>query len=55
MVKINVQLSLSVDEEEYHLPCDGDVAADIEEQISTFIYDVGGVEISNIKVRESKL
>ena len=43
-----MMLTLHVDEEEYPIPADQNVAEELETSMTEFIYDIGGVKIKNI-------
>ena len=48
-------LTLDVDEDEYPIPADENVAEEIETSITEFIYDIGGVKIKNMRtIQENK-
>lgn len=49
MVRVKVMLTLDVDEDEYPIPADENVAEEIETSITEFIYDIGGVSIKNMR------
>ena len=42
--------TLEVDEEEYHVPSDGDVTEDFEEYINELFHDIDGVRVKHIKI-----
>jgi hypothetical protein len=55
MIRVKVMLTLDVDEDEYPIPADENVAEEIETSITEFIYDIGGVTIKNIRtIQENK-
>lgn len=55
MVRVKLMLTLDVDEDEYPIPADENVAEEIESSITEFIYDIGGVTIKNIRtIQENK-
>ena len=43
-------ITLEVDKEEYPIPADEDVTAEISEAIEEFIYDIDGLKIKHCKV-----
>ena len=55
MVRVKVMLTLDVDEDEYPIPADENVAEEIETSITEFIYDIGCVTIKNMRaIQENK-
>tara|TARA_R100000808_G_C2082067_1_gene105531 strand:+ start:37 stop:201 length:165 start_codon:yes stop_codon:yes gene_type:complete len=50
MIKIKIFMTISIDPEEYPIPSDGDVTEDFEESLNDFFYDIGGVDIKNMKI-----
>ena len=55
MIRVKVMLTLDVDEDEYPVPADENVAGEIETSITEFMYDIGGVKIKNIRtIQENK-
>jgi|TARA_R100001163_G_scaffold8514_1_gene8390 hypothetical protein len=55
MIRVKVMLTLDVDEDEYPIPADENVAEEIETSITEFIYDIGGVKIKNMRtIQENK-
>ena len=49
MIRVKVILSLSVDEEEYPIPSDGKVGAEIEDYLTDIIHELEGLKIKSIK------
>ena len=49
MMKVKVFLTIEIDPEEYPIPADEDVGAEIEDGIREYFYDVDGAEIRHIK------
>jgi hypothetical protein len=47
---VKVFLTLSIDEEEYPVPVDGEVDEEIEQSLQEFIYDIDGMSIKTIKI-----
>lgn len=47
---VKVFLALSIDEEEYPVPVDGEVDEEIEQSLQEFIYDIDGMSIKTIKI-----
>ncbi len=55
MIKVKVMLTLEVDEDEYPVPADENVSEEIETSITEFIYDIGGINIKNMRtIQENK-
>ena len=55
MVRVKLMLKVDVDEDEYPIPADENVAEEIESSITEFIYDIGGVTSKNIRtIQENK-
>ena len=55
MIRVKVMLTLDMDEDEYPVPADENVAEEIETSITEFMYDIGGVKIKNIRtIQENK-
>jgi hypothetical protein len=49
MMKVKVYITIDIDPEEYPIPADEDVGAEIEDGIREYFYDVDGANIRNIK------
>ena len=49
-MKLKVFLTLNMDKEEYPIPSDGDVASEIDDALREYIHDVGGLEVSSLKI-----
>jgi|TARA_R110000822_G_scaffold270732_4_gene393608 hypothetical protein len=49
-MKLKVFLTLDINKEEYHVPSDGDVASEIDDALREYIHDVGGLEVSSLKI-----
>ena len=49
-MRIKVFLTLDIDEDQYPVPVDGEVAQEIEEAFSAYIYDIDGLDIKTINV-----
>ena len=49
MIKVNVYITLDIDDEEYAIPADGNVGSEIEDSIKDHLYDVSGVRIKNMR------
>ena len=49
MMKVKVFLTIEIDPEEYPIPADEDVGAEIEDGIREYFYDVEGANIKHIK------
>jgi hypothetical protein len=48
-MKVKVYITIDIDPEEYPIPADEDVGAEIEDGIREYFYDVDGANIRNIK------
>ncbi len=49
MMKVKVYLTIEIDPEEYPIPADEDVGAEIEDGIREYFYDVEGANIKHMK------
>ena len=49
MMKVKVFLTIEIDPEEYTIPADEDVGAEIEDGIREYFYDVEGANIKHMK------
>tara|TARA_R100000773_G_C4155125_1_gene75412 strand:- start:61 stop:222 length:162 start_codon:yes stop_codon:yes gene_type:complete len=49
MIKIKMFITMTVDEEEFPIPADGNVGEELEDTIQEYMYDVEGVEIKQIR------
>mgnify|MGYP003628106669 FL=1 len=49
MIKVKMMMTLHIDEEDYPIPADQNVAEELETSMTEFIYDIGGVTIKNIR------
>ena len=49
-MRIKIMATLTVDPEEYPVPSDGDVASEIDDALREYIHDVGGLEVSSLKI-----
>ena len=49
-----MMITFEIDDEEYHLPADGNVEEELEDSISEFIYDTEGVIIRHIKTIQER-
>ena len=49
MMKVKVFLPIEIDPEEYPIPADEDVGAEIEDGIREYFYDVEGANIKHMK------
>tara|TARA_R100001460_G_scaffold45307_1_gene82429 strand:+ start:9001 stop:9174 length:174 start_codon:yes stop_codon:yes gene_type:complete len=55
MVRVKLMITLDIDEDEYPMPADENVAEEIETSVTEFIYDIGGVTIKNMRtIQENK-
>ena len=48
--KAKIYITLNVDTEEYPVPVDEQIGDDIQDQIESFIYDIDGLDLNNIKI-----
>ena len=48
--KAKVYITIDVDTEEYPIPADDQVEDEIQDQIESFIYDIDGLNLNQIKV-----
>jgi len=48
-MRVKVYITIDIDPEEYPIPADEDVGAEIEDGICEYFYDVDGADIRNIK------
>jgi len=48
--KAKIYITLEVDTEEYPVPVDEQLEDDIRDQMESFIYDVDGFHLNNIKI-----
>lgn len=53
-MKAKVYLVLSVDEDDFPVPADENIAEDIEDSITTHVFDIDGVKLRSIKVTMEK-
>jgi hypothetical protein len=51
-IKVRMWLNLDVDPEDYLIPSDGDITAEVEDGIREYIHDINGVEIKSMKVTQ---
>ena len=49
MKRVKVYITIDIDPDEYPVPADEDVGAEIEDGIREYFYDVDGAKIRNIK------
>lgn len=47
---IKVQMTLSIDTEEYPVPVDGYVSDELEEALLSYLYDIEGMVVKKISV-----
>ena len=48
--KAKIYITLNVDTEEYPVPADEQLGDDIQDQIESFIYDIDGLDLNQIKI-----
>ena len=52
---VKIYLTVSIDQDEYPVPSDGDVSEEVSQAVEDLIYDIDGMKIKNLKVTmESK-
>jgi hypothetical protein len=49
-IKVKMITTLSVDPDEYPVPSDGNLGAEIEDYITDIIHEVDGLTIKNMKI-----
>ena len=49
MIRVKMFITMTVDEEEFPVPADGNVSEELEDTIQEYMYDVEGVEIKQIR------
>jgi len=49
-IQVKVFMTLSIDDEEYNVPVDGDLAPDIEGAMNEYWFDIDGIKIKSIKI-----
>ena len=52
MIRVKVMLTIDVDEDEYPVPADENVAEEIETTLTEMLYDIGGVTIKNLRTTQ---
>ncbi len=55
MKRIRVNITVQVDDDEYAMPSDGDVAQEFEDNIRDFIYEIEGVKLKTIRVTSEEI
>ena len=50
MKRIKVNIIVQIDDDEYIMPSDGDIAQEFEDNLRDFIYEIEGVKLKTIKV-----
>ena len=55
MKRIRVNITVQVDDDEYVMPSDGDVAQEFEDNIRDFIYEIEGVKLKTIRVTSEEI
>lgn len=53
-MKAKVYLVLSIDEDDFTVPADENIAEDIEDIITSHVFDIDGVKLRSIKVTMEK-
>jgi len=55
MIKVKMQITFHIDEEDYPVPADGNVGEELENSICEFLYDIEGVKAKSIRtIQENK-
>ena len=49
MMRVKVYITIDIDPDEYPIPADEDVSAEIEDGIREYFYDVDGADIRHMK------
>ena len=49
-MKAKILISLKIDEDDYPMPVDGSVKEELNEAISSYMYDIDGITIENIRI-----
>ena len=55
MIRVKVMISLAIDPEDYMIPSDGNVEEEIEETFKEFLYDIDGVAIKQLKIKQENI
>ena len=55
MKRIRVNIIVQVDDDEYIMPSDGDIAQEFEDNIRDFIYEIDGVKLKTIRVTSEEI
>lgn len=50
MTRVKILLTLKVDDDEYPMPSDGDLGAEIEDYLKDIIHEIDGLEITSFKI-----
>lgn len=50
-MRIQIVVTVEVDKEEYYTPADGNVKADLKDQVKDFLEGIPGVEVEDVKAR----
>ena len=49
-MQVKVFLTISIDEDDYPIPSDGNLTEEVTEAVEAFIYDIDGMKVKNLKV-----
>lgn len=49
MIRVKMFITVTIDEDEYPVPADGQVGEELEDGIREYFYDVDGVDVKSIK------
>ena len=49
MIRVKLFVTVDIDEDDYHIPADGNVGEELEDGIREYFYDVGGASIKNVR------
>jgi|9_EtaG_2_1085328.scaffolds.fasta_scaffold03368_7 hypothetical protein len=55
MTRVRIILTLKVDEEEYPMPSDGNLGAEIEDYFKDIIHEVDGFKITNMRITTEEI
>ena len=50
MTRVKILLTLKVDDDEYPMPSDGNLGAEIEDYLKDIIHEIDGLEITSSKL-----
>jgi|TARA_R110002020_G_scaffold233842_1_gene445708 hypothetical protein len=55
MTRVRIILTLKVDHEEYPIPADGNLGAEIEDYLKDIIHEVDGLKITNLRITTEEI